>query len=95
MANLILKTTQSDWINIQGMCVNIFEIREGDAWRYKNKVRVFPGRGCYSGVGMSWKPWTTDLSLAHGCVNHNGVIQHEFLHALGKLYEINSCGCIR
>ena len=77
------KTMKSNWID----CVNIFEIREGDAWRYKNKVRVFPGRGCYSGIGMHWKPFTTDLSLGPGCI-HNGVIQHEFLHALGKLYEI-------
>ncbi|VDO04901.1 unnamed protein product [Haemonchus placei] len=45
-----------------------------------NRIRVFPGSGCYSSIGMIGGE--QDLSLADGC-DTMGIIAHEFMHALG------------
>ena len=68
----------SDWVD----CIDILEIREADASRYTRKIHVYPGRGCWSYLGMI-RANKQDLSLGRGCVT-TGVIQHEFIHALGK-----------
>ena len=52
-------------------------------------VRVIKGTGCWSYVGEVAPYLDTtyqDLSLGDGCVHH-GIIQHEFLHALGFWHE--------
>uniref|UniRef100_A0A7I4YK13 Zinc metalloproteinase n=1 Tax=Haemonchus contortus TaxID=6289 RepID=A0A7I4YK13_HAECO len=48
-----------------------------------NRIRVFNGGGCYSGVGM--RGGEQDLSLAGYCIVV-GTVAHEFTHALGALH---------
>ena len=53
-------------------------------------IRVVKGSGCSSYVGKVMQFFATDyqdLSLAAGCILSKGVIQHEFLHALGFWHE--------
>lgn len=68
----------SGWID----CIEIIEISEADSSRYANKLHVYPGGGCWSYLGMI-RGSKQDLSLASNCIK-TGIIQHEFIHALGK-----------
>ena len=68
----------SSWID----CIEIKEISEAMSYQYQNKIHVYPGGGCWSYVGMI-RGSKQDLSLGSRCLQ-TGVIQHEFLHALGK-----------
>lgn len=54
-----------------------------NASQYPNYVRVFPGDGCWSYVGM--RGGRQDLSLADGC--GFGAAVHEFGHAWGLWHE--------
>ncbi|HST84829.1 MAG TPA: Dot/Icm T4SS effector Zinc-dependent metalloprotease LegP [Kineosporiaceae bacterium] len=54
-----------------------------NASQYPNYVRVFPGDGCWSFVGM--QGGRQDLSLADGC--GFGAAVHEFGHAWGLWHE--------
>ena len=57
-----------------------------------NYIRIIKGNGCYSYVGMvgQYLPETPfgrqDLSLGTGCISH-GIVEHEFMHALGFWHE--------
>ena len=48
---------------------------------YQNRIKVVKAGGCWSFLGMTGG--VQKLSLDNGCVV-GGVIQHEFIHALGK-----------
>ncbi|PIO68264.1 astacin [Teladorsagia circumcincta] len=47
------------------------------------RIKVFPGAGCYSYVGML--SGVQELSLASGCMVV-GTVAHEFTHALGSVH---------
>merc|ERR1719187_440944 len=50
----------------------------------ENYIGIVRKSGCFSSVGMVGGRQA--LSLGHGCV-YTGIVQHEFLHALGILHE--------
>ena len=74
----------SSWID----CIEITEISEADSSRYSNKIHVYPGGGCWSYLGMI-RSSKQDLSLASNCLK-TGIIQHEFIHALGKYNQVKA-----
>ncbi|XP_054711311.1 uncharacterized protein LOC129220903 [Uloborus diversus] len=52
----------------------------------ENYIRLFPGRGCFSNVGMIGG--VQSLSLGQGCM-FKGTIIHELGHAIGFFHEHN------
>ena len=64
-------------------CIEFREVSSSDA-RFSNKIKVIKGSGCWSFLGMT--RGSQSLSLAAGCLV-DGVIQHEFIHALGFGHE--------
>ena len=68
----------SNWID----CVDIVEVDKDDT--QANRIRVVNESGCWSYVGMT--RGDQKLSLGIGCVS-TGIIQHEFIHALGFGHE--------
>lgn len=66
--------------------VRFDEIYESQTYRYSNYIRVIRGIGCYSYVGRQKNEKYQYLSLGFGCVTI-GIIQHEFMHALGFFHE--------
>ncbi|CAL1293379.1 unnamed protein product [Larinioides sclopetarius] len=49
-------------------------------------VRIFPGQGCYSGVGKSKSKTIQVISLGRGC-GFMGTILHELGHTVGFFHE--------
>uniref|UniRef100_UPI00089DA972 high choriolytic enzyme 1-like n=1 Tax=Ciona intestinalis TaxID=7719 RepID=UPI00089DA972 len=47
-------------------------------------IEVIPGTGCWSYVGIEFGK--QELSIGPGC-EYSGIVQHEFLHALGFWHE--------
>ena len=69
----------SSWID----CVDIVEVDKEDT-SHNNRIRIVKEGGCWSYVGMT--RGDQKLSLGNGCV-YKGVIQHEFIHAIGFNHE--------
>ncbi|XP_074649329.1 hatching enzyme 1.2-like [Tubulanus polymorphus] len=66
---------------LQSNCIQ-FKERTNEA----NYIRIINARGCYSKVGMTGGMQDMSLDQRAGCLNE-GIIQHEFLHALGFIHE--------
>uniref|UniRef100_A0AC35TRA8 Metalloendopeptidase n=1 Tax=Rhabditophanes sp. KR3021 TaxID=114890 RepID=A0AC35TRA8_9BILA len=49
-------------------------------------INVIKGNGCWCYVGQIYANAPQDLSIGEGC-QYNGIIQHEFTHALGIQHE--------
>lgn len=60
------------------------DIRFVEHSNQSNYVNIIRGSGCWSYVGMTGG--AQDLSLGRGC-DHEGVVIHEFVHALGHWHE--------
>uniref|UniRef100_A0A8C1XPY1 Metalloendopeptidase n=1 Tax=Cyprinus carpio TaxID=7962 RepID=A0A8C1XPY1_CYPCA len=79
-------------INAKGVILKAFEqyrlktCIDFKPWsREPNYIFVFKGRGCYSKVGNR-RMGKQNLSIGANC-DHLGIVEHEFLHALGFWHE--------
>ena len=87
-----IKRIQTAAANIQentGGCVKLREVTSAPSGNYVDVINS--DSGCYSYIGMLGDTPLTPggkqvLNLDEGCLT-NGIIEHEFLHALGVYHE--------
>jgi len=77
----LVRTTLRNLQSRLDNCIRFVETNSGNRIVVKNNLG-----GCYSMVGYQGQP-TQDLSLQRGGCMHKGVIEHEFLHAIGLYHH--------